>query len=99
MTLVEYLESLSALQGDLDCDGDADASDSLVLLRGIAALDIPPCGSHGDVDCGQQVDAVDSLKIPPLRGRSARGPGSGLPWDRRYSSGNVGGGLQGVKET
>ncbi|MEE8369295.1 MAG: D-alanyl-D-alanine carboxypeptidase family protein [Dehalococcoidia bacterium] len=63
LTLVEYLESLAAIQGDLDCDGDVDANDSLLLLREIAALGIPPCGSHGDVDCGQQVDSVDSLKI------------------------------------
>ncbi len=65
---------LGPVQGDVDCDGDVDAIDSLKELRHVAGLsvsqtgDCPDIGSEvaslfGDVDCDDDVDAIDSLKI------------------------------------
>lgn len=67
------------VQGDVDCDGDADAVDALKELQDIAALPYgqaqgcPEIGGavlasaaptvFGDVDCDGDADAVDALKI------------------------------------
>ncbi len=64
----------STIFGDVDCDGDVDAVDSLKTLRFVAGLSVsqtepcPDIGSggaslFGDVDCDGDIDAVDSLKI------------------------------------
>jgi hypothetical protein len=58
---------------DIDCDGDADATDSLKELRHVAGLsvsqtrDCPENGSEvasllGDANCDGNVDAMDALK-------------------------------------
>ena len=60
--------------GDVDCDDDVDAVDSLKELRWVAGLSVsqtepcPDIGSEvaslfGEVDCDDDVDAVDSLKL------------------------------------
>jgi Tol biopolymer transport system component len=63
------------MQGDVDCDGDADAVDALKVLRHVASLPVSPSpgcpemesqvAGHpfGDVDCDGDVDAVDALRI------------------------------------
>jgi hypothetical protein len=55
----------SSIKGDVDCDGDADSVDALVVLRSVAALPIDgEClAIAGDVDCDQDVDSVDGLGI------------------------------------
>jgi len=60
-------------QGDVDCDGDVDAVDSLKLLLYLASLTFqqdPGCPGvgadvaslFGDLDCDDDVDAVDALR-------------------------------------
>ena len=67
------------LQGDNDCDGDADSVDALKGLQHVAAIDFsqePGCPAlggaipagdspdiFGDVDCDGDVDSVDGLKV------------------------------------
>lgn len=61
-------------QGDVDCNGVANAVDSLKILRYVAQLtvaqgpDCPLIGAEvasffGDVDCGGAVNSVDALKV------------------------------------
>lgn len=73
------VEEKLLIQGDFDCDGDADAVDALVLLSFVAGLtpnQNEPCPTldtlvtiagidllWGDVDCDGDVDAADALKI------------------------------------
>ncbi len=69
------INSASIANGDVDCDGDVDAVDSLGLLQYVAGLSVSlqePCpdigvqshsGFFGDVDCDLDVDAVDAQKI------------------------------------
>ncbi len=68
-----------AIFGDVDCDGDVDATDSLKILRSVAGLSVvqtEPCPDigatvsmdgvarlMGDVDGDGDVDAVDALKV------------------------------------
>ena len=67
-------EPVVLLQGDIDCDGDADTVDALKGLQFVVGLDpsqeqgCPQIASEvaslfGDVDCDDDVDAVDSLGI------------------------------------
>lgn len=61
------------IMGDVDCDGDVDAVDSLKLLRSVAGLEYEqepgcvPIGGEpplwGDVDCDGDVDTVDALWV------------------------------------
>ncbi len=62
------------LQGDVDCNGNANSVDSLKVLRYVAQLsvaqgpDCPLIGAEvaslfGDVDCSGAVNSVDALKI------------------------------------
>lgn len=65
---------LQLIQGDNDCDGDADSVDALKGLQHVAAIGFsqgegcPELGSEvaslfGDVDCDDDIDSVDALKI------------------------------------
>ncbi|MCH8815290.1 MAG: hypothetical protein IH957_09390 [Chloroflexi bacterium] len=61
--------------GDIDCDGDRDAVDALVILRFVGGFSdelvacAQPAGAfsgeavQGDVDCDDDVDAVDALAL------------------------------------
>lgn len=77
--------------GDVDCDGDVDSVDSLMVLRHVAGLALtqqPPCPDigtaaaeppavFGDVDCDGDVDSVDALLVL----RHVAGLPAGLPAD------------------
>jgi hypothetical protein len=48
--------------GDANCDGLADATDALIILREVAGFDVKPCAeSHTDLDCSGVTDSVDAL--------------------------------------
>lgn len=62
------------VQGDVDCDGDADPADSPDLFAHMAELAqelVPACpfigaevaSLFGDVDCDGDVDLVDAIKV------------------------------------
>lgn len=52
------------LPGDADCDGDADATDALAVLRLAAGLpEGAACAPAADVDCSGSLDAVDALLV------------------------------------
>lgn len=62
-----------ALQGDTDCDKDADSVDGLFVLRDVAGFPPSKCIERGDTDCDEDRDSVDGLGIlrfvaalPPL---------------------------------
>ncbi len=52
------------LKGDVDCDGQIDAVDALLVLRFVAALGpFATCIQAGEVNCDAALDAVDALHI------------------------------------
>ena len=51
------------IQGDTDCDKDADSVDSLFVLREVAGFGESNCIEQGDVDCDGDRDTVDALGI------------------------------------
>ncbi len=53
-----------ALKGDVDCDGDVDSADALLVLRDEAGLShSAECINMGDADCDGHRDSIDALFI------------------------------------
>lgn len=53
----------SVIQGDADCDDDADEFDALAIIKMIVGLGFVPCMHLSDVNCDDGVDSTDMLLI------------------------------------
>ena len=59
----DWQRAALGLQGDADCDDDADAVDSLFVLREVAGLSTAACITRADINCDGDRTAVDALGI------------------------------------